>query len=78
MASRGPAPGGGSGELSEAIVAAHDDAVRRGDAMYEDPGTGLYVMTAVTLARRGYCCGSGCRHRPYDPDEQRRAGRPGA
>jgi hypothetical protein len=70
--------GDGSSGLDVVTRAAHDDAVGRGDAMYEDPRTGLFVMTAATLARRGYCCGSGCRHCPYDPDEQRRAGRPGA
>ncbi len=26
---------------------------------------GLYVFTASYLKRRGYCCGSGCRHCPY-------------
>ncbi|HKQ53240.1 MAG TPA: DUF5522 domain-containing protein [Pyrinomonadaceae bacterium] len=26
---------------------------------------GLYVFTAQFLLRRGYCCGSGCRHCPY-------------
>ncbi|MCE3008641.1 MAG: DUF5522 domain-containing protein [Bacteroidetes bacterium] len=26
---------------------------------------GLMVLTAEYLARRGYCCGSGCRHCPY-------------
>ena len=26
---------------------------------------GLYVFTAAFLKKRGYCCGSGCRHCPY-------------
>jgi hypothetical protein len=26
---------------------------------------GLMVFTAEYLLRRGYCCGSGCRHCPY-------------
>ena len=26
---------------------------------------GFYVFTARFLRRRGYCCGSGCRHCPY-------------
>lgn len=26
---------------------------------------GFYVFTAGFLKRRGYCCGSGCRHCPY-------------
>ncbi|NLA37449.1 MAG: hypothetical protein GX868_17425 [Actinobacteria bacterium] len=54
---------------------AHDAAVARGDGTYTDPATGYLVMTAVTLRDRGYCCGNGCRHCPYPPDEQRRAGR---
>jgi hypothetical protein len=32
---------------------------------YEDPDTGLYVMTAAHLLGRGVCCQSGCRHCPY-------------
>jgi Family of unknown function (DUF5522) len=26
---------------------------------------GYYVFTAHYLLKRGYCCGSGCRHCPY-------------
>ena len=26
---------------------------------------GLFVFTAAFLAKRGYCCESGCRHCPY-------------
>jgi hypothetical protein len=33
--------------------------------MYEDPGTGLWVMTEASLRARGTCCGSRCRHCPY-------------
>ncbi len=28
---------------------------------------GLLVFTASYLARRGSCCGNGCRHCPYVP-----------
>lgn len=56
----------------------HDEAVQKGDAGYEDPETGLFVLTSAFLKRRGYCCGRGCRHCPYGPEEQRRAGRPGS
>jgi hypothetical protein len=45
--------------------AAHDAAVARGDALYEDPDTGLFVMTEAYLRERGTCCDSGCRHCPY-------------
>ncbi|MES2704371.1 MAG: DUF5522 domain-containing protein [Bacteroidota bacterium] len=27
---------------------------------------GRYVFTAAFLLRRGYCCGNGCLHCPYD------------
>ncbi len=48
-----------------AILAAHREAVRRGDVGYLDPRTGLFVLTAAALAARGRCCDSGCRHCPY-------------
>jgi hypothetical protein len=36
---------------------------------------GLMVLTEHFLRKRGYCCGSGCRHCPYDhvnvPDHKR-------
>jgi hypothetical protein len=28
---------------------------------------GLLVYTAADHRKRGYCCGSGCRHCPYEP-----------
>jgi hypothetical protein len=31
---------------------------------------GLIVFTAAYHLKRGYCCGSGCRHCPYPPEEQ--------
>lgn len=54
----------------------HDRACARGEALYRDPNTGLYVMTGPQLLKRGYCCGNGCRHCPFPEVEQRRAGRP--
>ena len=53
-------------------------AIDAGQPLYRDPATGLYVQTSAQLAQRGFCCGQGCRHCPYPPAEQRRAGRPGA
>ncbi|HEY0700207.1 MAG TPA: DUF5522 domain-containing protein [Micromonospora sp.] len=47
------------------ILAAHDAALAAGDAGYLDPVTGLFVLSAGFLARRGTCCGRGCRHCPY-------------
>lgn len=31
---------------------------------------GLMVLTAAYLKKRGYCCGNGCRHCPYEGDEK--------
>lgn len=50
-----------------AILAAHAAAVGIGAETYVDPRTRLQVLTAATLAGRGTCCGSGCRHCPYEP-----------
>ena len=32
---------------------------------------GAKVFTEEYLAQRGYCCGNGCRHCPYDPKAQK-------
>lgn len=58
------------------IHAAHDAAMAAGEPTYVDPATGYQVLTASALAARGYCCGNGCRHCPYDEAQQRAAGRP--
>ena len=50
-----------------------NDLVEGRDFYYDGP---YMVFTAEYLRRRGYCCGSGCRHCPYNEDEQKRAGRP--
>jgi len=47
------------------IMERHDAAVARGDGLYVDPGSGLFVMTAQALWDRGTCCDTGCRHCPY-------------
>jgi hypothetical protein len=51
--------------LDPAIEEAHRAAVEAGETMYRDHTTDLWVMTALTLIERGYCCESGCRHCPY-------------
>jgi hypothetical protein len=48
-----------------AIIRVHAEALRSGADSYLDPRSGLTVLTAGYLARRGYCCESGCRHCPY-------------
>ena len=58
------------------LVKAHEQAITRGNAGYIDPYTGWFVMTAASLKDRGYCCGKGCRHCPWPPDVQKKAGRP--
>ena len=50
----------------DAVMAAHTEAIERGEPGYIDPGTGLFVMTAQYLIDRGYCCDQGCRHCPYE------------
>lgn len=47
-----------------AAVAAHEAATEAGDGGYFDPATGLFVMTASSLAARP-CCGNHCRHCPW-------------
>lgn len=51
------------------ILAAHASALAADEAGYADPETGLFVLTAGFLARRGTCCGRGCRHCPYLDDD---------
>jgi hypothetical protein len=45
---------------------AHEQAVREGQDHYTDPETGFRVFTEVFHRRRGVCCGTGCRHCPFD------------
>lgn len=47
------------------ILAAHEDAMRRGEPGYVDPATGFLVLTAAFLWAREACCTQGCRHCPY-------------
>jgi hypothetical protein len=49
----------------DAIIEAHERAVRSGEVTYRDPTTGLFVLTVSTHLARGQCCESGCRHCPY-------------
>ena len=62
------------------IDAVHAAACAAGEKTYRDPKTGYQVFTAVGLKARGTCCGSRCRHCPFDhvnvPEEgERRASR---
>jgi hypothetical protein len=65
-----------AGGFSEAVRAAHDDATAHGEPNYVDPQSGFLVFTAQYLLARGRCCGSGCRHCPFDDEARCVAGRP--
>ena len=52
-------------ELAD-IEEAHRCAVREGKLQYTDPVTGYSVFSQLASSRRGYCCGSGCRHCVYN------------
>ncbi len=47
------------------ILSRHAQALDAGDAGYDDPDSGLFVLTSLFHAERGYCCDRGCRHCPY-------------
>src|SRR5260221_12348546 len=48
-------------------VKARPLAITPGDFYFDQ--NGLMVFTAAYHLRRGYCCGSGCRHCPYQTNE---------
>ncbi|RMG06288.1 MAG: hypothetical protein D6731_26125 [Planctomycetota bacterium] len=54
----------------------HRAACREGADGYVDPTSGRFVFSSFFLRARGRCCGSGCRHCPFDAAAQRAAGRP--
>ncbi|MBX2803715.1 MAG: hypothetical protein KTR31_38920 [Myxococcales bacterium] len=45
---------------------AHERAVAEGRSFYIDPASGYRVFTELAHLERGTCCGSACRHCPYD------------
>jgi hypothetical protein len=47
------------------ILQRHDASCAAQLPTYSDPVSGFSVFTAEFLAKRGYCCESGCRHCPY-------------
>lgn len=54
------------------------------DSSQPQPGRDFYteqgsvVFTAAFLLRRGWCCGNGCRHCPYEDVGEPEAKAPGA
>ena len=55
----------GASPLPPDIEQLHLSSVMNGEETYKDPKTGYQVFTAIAHNRRGFCCGSGCRHCPY-------------
>jgi hypothetical protein len=47
------------------ILERHSASVDANLPTYADPLSGFSVFTAAFLAKRGYCCESGCRHCPF-------------
>jgi len=52
--------------LYEKIMTLHRLAIEKDEDTYIDPATGFKVFTAVYLLEKSNCCGSGCRHCPYE------------
>ncbi len=52
--------------LPTELALLHEKAVKDGLETYIDPKTGLSVLTELAHHRRGSCCGSACRHCPYN------------
>ncbi|XP_078417839.1 uncharacterized protein C1orf53 homolog [Cetorhinus maximus] len=64
--------------LEREIAACHRRACRAGQQTYVDPESGYLVLTRLAHLQRGKCCGSACRHCPYnqvnvkDPSKRKR------
>jgi len=54
------------GTTEKDFMAIHKAACSAGEMVYVDPSTGYNVFTELAHKRRGKCCGSGCRHCPYN------------
>ncbi len=52
--------------LSKDIEELHAAACAAQRDTYADPATGYTVFTAHSHTKRGTCCGSACRHCPFD------------
>ena len=48
----------------------HEEASSNGETFYLDPETGFAVFTEFGLRQRGSCCGSGCRHCPWEAERR--------
>ena len=52
-------------DSASAFYMPHKIACEKEQDTYIDPETGLQVLTAYYMTRRGYCCANRCRHCPY-------------
>jgi hypothetical protein len=52
-------------DVDKEIHRRHGEAVARMKLMYDDPATGLKVLTRLKHFTRNECCGSACRHCVY-------------
>jgi len=68
MASDLPKNGSKSLKVSDSDAALKQKVA---DTFYFDPELGLWVTTREAHLKRGYCCGNGCRHCPYDHENVR-------
>ena len=53
-------------DIAECWAKLHQEACSQGELSYADPATGYHVFTELAHKKRGKCCGSGCRHCPYN------------
>lgn len=53
-------------DVGETFMKLHHEACKAKEDFYKDPATGYNVFTEVAHKKRGKCCGSGCRHCPYN------------
>ena len=49
----------------------HEEACMNKADFYKDPTTGYSVYTEYAIKKRGKCCGSGCRHCPYNHENMK-------
>lgn len=54
--------------ISQEAEEAHKQAMESDESSYRDPETGYRVLTERFLIERGHCCGSGCRHCPFEDE----------
>jgi len=57
--------------LAARIAALHEQACSQGERFYLDPVTQYWVTTRCAHLERGYCCGNGCRHCPWNHEAVR-------